>query len=193
MTAMRAAAGTMRMIALSALALWTAVAAAQDARVLIAAPHLEGFYSRTAVLVFATQGGHAGFILNRATDVTLAALFPDHAPSAKVADPVYVGGPDMTHALFAVVRGDPGGPSLRLFDELFVTADAQAVDRIIERTPNEARYFAGFVHWQPGELQSEVEAGFWYVDRPDPALLFGRDPGTMWEDLLRRLRTYRAS
>lgn len=153
---------------------------------LVAAPELQGLYSHTALLVVPMRGQHIGFILNRATDVKLAALFPDHAPSAKVADPVYFGGPERADAIFAVVPRDPGEASIRLFGELYVTAHAQVVDRIIEQTPNDARYFAGFVGWRPGELAAEIEAGYWYAAEPDAALVFSKDAGTMWESLLKR-------
>ena len=151
-------------------------------------------YSRTALLVVPAAGGqHLGFILNRATDLKLATLFPEHAPSAKVADPVYFGGPEMLGSIFAIVPRDPGGPALHLFGELFVTANGAAVDRIIEKTPNEARYFAGFVGWERGELAKEVESGFWFLAEPDAALLFKSDTGQMWDELVQRLRRHSLS
>jgi len=154
---------------------------------LVASPELQGLYSHTAVLVFPMRGQHAGFILNRSTDVKLATLFPDHAPSAKVADPIYFGGPEMMDSLFAVVRSNPGEAAVRLFGDLFVTADAETVDRIIEKTPNDARYFAGFVGWQAGELSQEIKDGFWYVADPDVGLVFSKDTGAMWDELVERL------
>jgi putative transcriptional regulator len=155
---------------------------------LVAAPDLQGLYNRTALLVVPAAGGqHLGFIINRATDVKLATLFPDHAPSAKVVDPVYFGGPEMVQSIFALVRRDPGVPALHLFGDVFVTGNGTAVDRIIEQTPNDARFFAGFVGWQPGELAKELEAGFWQVTEPDAALLFRSDTGTLWDELVNRL------
>lgn len=157
---------------------------------LVAAPDLQGLYSRTALLVVPAAGGqHLGFILNRATDLKLATLFPEHAPSAKVVDPVYFGGPEMVGAIFALVRRDPGVPALHLFGDLFVTGNGAAVDRIIEQSPNDARYFVGFVGWQPEELAKELAAGFWLVTEPDAALAFSKDTGAMWEELMKRLDT----
>jgi putative transcriptional regulator len=154
---------------------------------LVAAPDLQGPYSHTALLVVPQHGQHVGFILNRATGVKLETLFPEHAPSAKVADPVYFGGPERANAIFAVVPRDPGAPSVRLFGDVFVTAHSQIVDRIIEQTPNDARYFAGFVGWQPGELAAELEAGWWLVSDPDAAVVFSKDGGDdMWGALLKR-------
>ena len=159
--------------------------------VLVAQSDLQGVYSRSVLLVVPASGGqHLGFILNRATDVRLASLFPEHEPSAKVVDPVYFGGPEMMQSIFAVVRRDPGVPSLHLFGEVFATGNASTVDSIIEQTPNDARYFAGFVGWQRGELARELRAGFWHVTEPDENLLF-RDPAGMWEELRKRIAQLR--
>jgi putative transcriptional regulator len=145
-------------------------------------------YSRTALLVVPVVGGqHLGFILNRATDVKMATLFPEHAPSTKIAEPLYFGGPEMAGAIFAVVPRNPGGPALHLFDELFVTGNGASVDGIIESTPNDARYFVGYVGWARGELAAEIERGFWYLGKPDAALLFSKDTGRMWDELVTRL------
>jgi putative transcriptional regulator len=154
---------------------------------LVASPDLKGPYQHTALLVVPAGDKHIGFILNRATETTMGKLFPQHAPSAKVLDPVYFGGPEAADAVFAMVRRDPGRPSLRLLGDLFVTANAENVDRIIETTPNDARYFVGFVGWQQGELAGEIEKGYWYVGAPDPSLVFRKDATGMWDELVKRL------
>src|SRR5688572_21515694 len=155
--------------------------------ILVASPELQGPYSRTALIaVPAASGQHIGFILNRATEFTLAKVFPDHAPSAKVVDPVYLGGPEMLGSLFAMVPRDPGVPGLRLFGDVFVVANGDAVDLIIEKMPNEARYFTGFVGWQPGELAKELAVGYWHVSEPDAALVFSDKPAALWEVLQKR-------
>jgi len=68
-----------------------------------------------------------------------------------------------------------------------VTGNGKNIDRIIEQTPNDARYFAGFVGWTSGELAKEIEAGYWYVGAPDAALVFHKNTGAMWEELVTRL------
>ena len=154
---------------------------------LVASPDLQGLYTQTTLVAVPVGDKHLGFILNRATPYKLAALFPSHGPSAKVADPVYFGGPEMVDAIFAVVRRNPGAASLPLFDGVFVAGNSEIVDQIIEKTPNDARYFAGFVGWQPGELAKEIEAGWWYVADPDPGLFFRPDTSGLWEELVKRL------
>jgi putative transcriptional regulator len=163
---------------------------AQDLKkpmLLVAKPTLQGPYMQTALLAIPLGDKHIGFILNRATDVTLAKVFPEHAPSAKVVDPIYFGGPEAADSIFALVQRDPGAPSLQLFGDLFMTGNGRNIDRIIEQTPNEARYFAGFVGWMPDELASEIERGFWYVTDPDASIVFQKDPARIWPELMRRL------
>ncbi|HYD55486.1 MAG TPA: YqgE/AlgH family protein [Burkholderiales bacterium] len=160
----------------------------QKPLLLVAKPMLRGPYSHTALLVVPMGDKHIGFILNRSTGRAMAQVFPEHPPSKNVVDPIYFGGPEASDALFALVRRNPGEAALHLFDDLYMTANGRSIDRIIEETPNEARYFAGFVGWMPRELASEIERGFWYVAEPDAAEVFRKDAGeAMWEDLARRL------
>lgn len=154
---------------------------------LVASPTLQGPYQQTTLLAVPTGARHFGFVLNRSTGVKLSTLFPDHAPSAKVSGQVYFGGPVMSEALFAVVPRNPGEEALPLFGDLFVTNRAAAIDQIIEQTPNEARYFAGFVGWEAGELASEIARGLWYVTEPEVGLVFRSDTSGMWEEQVKRL------
>jgi putative transcriptional regulator len=132
------------------------------------------------------DGRHFGFILNRATDMTLARLYPDHAPSAKVKDPVYFGGPQSLNALFALSPRDPGEPSMHVLDGLYVAGNASVIDHIIEDVPNDARYFAGFVAWTSGELAQEIEAGYWYLGPADEETVLRHDTASLWEELVHR-------
>lgn len=171
--------------------LLAAGATAQDLTrpvLLVAKPTLKGPYRHTALIAVPLGDKHIGFILNRSTGRTMHSIFPDHEPSRKVQDPIYFGGPEASDALFALLRRDPGEPSMRLFGDLYMTAHGRNIDRIIEETPNDARYFAGFVGWMPRELALEIERGFWYVGEPDPADVFRKDAGeAMWEELSKRL------
>jgi putative transcriptional regulator len=163
---------------------------------LVASPRMDGPFHRTVlVAVPVSEGRHAGFIINRPTGQSLASLFPEHAPSKKVTVPVYFGGPTMIDAVFAVVRSndDRVGGAKTLLPGLLVVADAESIDKIIEQSPNEARYYVGLVVWEPGELDAEIAGGYWHVLRPDPDLLFRKDTRGMWEELIRRALATTAS
>jgi putative transcriptional regulator len=155
---------------------------------LVASPSLQGPYTHTALIVVPMGNKHIGFILNRSTQTPMSSAFPDHPPSAKVVDPIYFGGPEASDALFALLRRNPGQPSVHLFGDVYMTANGKSIDRIIETTPNDARYFAGFVGWMPEELAAEIEKGYWYVGDPDASVVFRKDAGEeLWRDLSKRL------
>src|SRR6267142_3668552 len=163
---------------------------------LVAAPRLiDPDYRETVLLVVPIENSrHVGVIVNKPTRNSLARLFPEHAPSKLVHDPVYFGGPMQRQAIFAVVHIDhtPGPGSIQMMKELFLALQAKVVDQIIEATPNEARYYMGYVVWLPGELRQEVDRGYWYVLDADPELVFRKNPAGLWEELLRRARAVTA-
>jgi len=146
-------------------------------------------YGNTVLIVRPLgEARHIGFIVNKPTTVTLGKLFPQHPPSQKVVDPVYLGGPMGPEVVFAMVKGrqSPGGKSLQLTPGLYVAFDSSVVDRIIETQPTEARFFAGMVLWQPGELAEEVKRGLWYVLDAAPEVCLRKSMDGLWEELVGR-------
>ena len=131
---------------------------------------------------------HVGFIVNKPTNMTLGKLFPKHIPSQKIVDPVYLGGPTGPEVIFAMVKDSksPGGRSLQLTPGLFLAFDSAIVDRIIETQPQQARFFAGMVMWQPHELADEVKRGLWFVMQAKPEVLLRKTTDSLWEDLVNR-------
>lgn len=131
---------------------------------------------------------HLGFIVNKPTNMTLGKLFPQHVPSQKVVDPVYLGGPTGAEVIFAMVKDkkSPGGRSLQLAPGIFLAYDSAVVDRIIETQSEQARFFAGMVMWQPHELADEVKRGLWFVLPAKPELLLRKPTDSLWEDLVGR-------
>ena len=157
--------------------------------ILVAKPELVDQLYGATILVVAPVGGdqHAGFIINRPTNVTLAELFPQDGPSQKVVDPVYLGGPLNPQAIFALVEREqsPGGQSFELMPGLYATVDEDTVDRIIRAESDHARFVAGLVVWRSGELRAEVERGAWYVLPPDARLALRKPSQGLWEELVR--------
>jgi len=188
------------MVALIALLIATPLAGAQgqdDALILVAHPAFRDLEYRQTVLIAAPapNGGHVGVILNRPTRRSLGSLFPEHEPSKKVAEPVYYGGPFSRGALVALVRGDnaPGAGSVLLMKNLYLAFRANTIDHVIETTPNEARYFVGYVGWRPGELRSEIDRGLWSVSNADLEVIFRKDTEGLWEELFQQSKRIRAA
>jgi putative transcriptional regulator len=156
--------------------------------ILVAKRQLQDRFYGATILVARPLGGeqHIGFIVNRPTKVTLGQLFPQHGPSQKVPEPVFVGGPINSESIFALVRTskNPGGRSVKLLDNLFAVIDGNIVDNVIENDASRARFVAGLVAWRTGELRDEIKRGAWFVLDADPALVL-RKPEGLWEELVR--------
>ena len=188
-----------RIVMLLALLMVAPLAGAQgqdDAIILVAHPAFRDLEYRQTVLIAAPapNGGHVGVILNRPTRRSLGSLFPEHEPSKKVVEPVFYGGPFSRGALVALVRADeaPGAGSVLLMKNLYLAFRANTIDHVIETTPNEARYFVGYVGWRPGELKSELDRGLWTVLNADVDTVFRKDTEGLWEELLQSSRRIRA-
>jgi len=174
-------------------------AAAQDqddAVLLVANPLFRDLEYRQTVLLAAPapNGGHIGVIINRPTKQSLGNLFPEHEPSKKVVEPVFYGGPFSRGALVALVRADsaPGAGTVPLMKHLFLAFRVTTIDHVIETTPNDARYFVGYVIWRPGELRSEIDRGLWAVQSASIDTVFRKDTEGLWEELLQASKRIRA-
>ena len=69
---------------------------------------------------------------------------------------------------------------------MFLVLDGATIDRVIEQNASDARFYAGLVFWEPGELESELERGVWYVIDHDPSLVFRGSTDGLWEELVNR-------
>ena len=177
----------------AALALVTTVAARaadlSEPVILVASPRLDGTPLEQTVVVAAPlpSGGYIGFIVNRPTTVKLETLLPEDAAARKVTEPVYLGGPQLLPGIFVVMRQPPadGGAMVPLGSGLVAVLDAPTVDRIMEETPNDARYFVGVMVWQPDELEDQAAQNAWEVRAADSAAILGAKATGLWNSLRR--------
>src|SRR5258706_16004730 len=90
-------------------------AAPEETVLLVAKRQLEDpIWGSTIVLAKPVAGGgHIGFIVNKPTKMSLAEVFPEHEPSKKVADPLFLGGTGDINLVFALEErhgGNKDGP-----------------------------------------------------------------------------------
>ena len=149
-----------------------------------------------AVLIVPVEGDrHIGVIVNRPTRRSLSSLFPEHQPSKKVAEPVFFGGPMSRGAVVALVHSEkePARGAIGLTKEMYLAMTVNIVDKVIEETPNDARYYVGYIVWRPGELRSEIDRKVWNVVNASPDVVFRKDTSNLWEELSRMARAITAS
>src|SRR5262245_49163573 len=168
----------------------SAAPATDEPMMLVAQADLQSPVFESAVIVVKplADGGHIGFIINRPTTATMSDLFPDDEASKKVADPLYLGGPDGYNRVFAVVgkRDTAGKDAFQLIPGVFLVSDSKDIDKVIASDPEHARFFLGLVTWRPGQLDDELDRGYWYVDKADAKLVLEKKTDGLWEELVRR-------
>lgn len=168
-----------------------------DAVILVASPGLrDADYRQSVVIVVPVENErHIGVIVNRPTRRSLSSLFPEHQPSKKVTEPVFFGGPMSRGAVVAVVKSekDPGKGTVGLTKDMFLAMTVNIVDKVIEDTPNDARFYVGYIVWRPGELRSEIDRKVWNVVNASPDVVFRKDTTNLWEEMSRLARAITAS
>jgi putative transcriptional regulator len=172
---------------------WAVPAPAADTEkpvMLVAKPELKGSLFESSILLVKPIGGgrHIGFIVNKPTRATLGQLFPEHEPSRKADHPVYLGGPQELNLVFALVErhGGAQADAMQITPELFLAVQETAIDQIIEKESDHARFFVGMVSWAPGELDEEIQRGYWFETEPETKFLLRKKTDGLWDELRRR-------
>jgi len=185
------------LIFLLGLASLSVLAQDPDGPTLLAAnPRVSGPYQGTVLLALPSGNGrHLGLILNRPTALRASAMFPELASGAKLAAPLFFGGPYLPGSLFALVRcpHPPTEDSVEVLAGLYLAQGRDEVAQVAGRLPARARFFVGVVVWQRGELQSELDAGDWLVADADVELWTNGSVDTLWQRLLERVQTMLAA
>jgi len=120
-----------------------AATATDEVMMLVAQPDVQGAVFESSIIFVRPlpDGSHIGFILNRRTTATMTDLFPDDEASKKVADPLYLGGPDGYNRVFALVdKREAVKGAIQMMPGLFLVADAKDIDRVIASDPEHARF-----------------------------------------------------
>jgi putative transcriptional regulator len=170
-----------------------ALAQAPAAPVLLAAdPALAGPYQGTVLFVVPSgKNTHFGFILNRPTATRVPEVLPEVPQAASVPSPVFFGGPFMRDTIFALARAPhpPVEGAIEVLPGVHMAHGREAAARVAEHFPARARFYAGVVIWQRGELDAELASGHWMIAEPDVDLVIGGSADTLWQRVLERLQT----
>ncbi|UCH46673.1 MAG: YqgE/AlgH family protein [Betaproteobacteria bacterium] len=169
----------------------------RDSILLVAARHMmDPNFARTVVLVmFPTDTGPSGVILNRPSRITLRDVWPDNAQRQDRTDRLYIGGPVEPDGLLFLFRMTP--PPERAWwaiDDIYFSGDGELLETLLETNGPDAgqRFFAGYAGWAPGQLENEIARGDWHVLAADPNVIYDKELGTLWQRMYQRATLPRA-
>lgn len=168
-----------------------AVKALAGGKLLIAARGLpDGNFSRTVILLVAyNDKGAMGVVVNRRTDLALARVFPDLAPSGSSVSQAFMGGPVERTGAIGLVRGpDTPADARHIVDGVSLVSTREALEALVKSgtTSSRFRVYLGYAGWGPGQLDAETLEGSWHVAAGEAGVVFDPDPAAVWQRQIAR-------
>jgi putative transcriptional regulator len=95
---------------------------------------------------------------------------------------VYFGGPVGPYAAFVLHSTDYKDEQTHLVTpDLAITSDKEILSLIGQgKGPRRSLVAVGYAGWGPGQLESEIAQGSWYIAPPDESILFSDDVDSEW-------------
>ncbi|HMK62426.1 MAG TPA: YqgE/AlgH family protein [Acidimicrobiales bacterium] len=171
---------------------WPSAGGLLGGRLLVATPQLEDpNFTRTVVLILEhDEPGAVGVVLNRPLRVEVAEILDPWEELAAEAPPsvVFSGGPvspDAVIGLAQAVSSEVSGEWKSVVGGVgVVDLSVSPVDQpVVLRS---ARLFSGYAGWGPGQLESEVADGGWFVIDAVAGDVMADQPQRLWHDVLHR-------
>jgi len=166
-------------------------------QLLVATPALEGpMFAHTVIYMVRSDArtGAMGLVVNRALgEVPMGVLLDQSGlPSAGAKGSVrlHVGGPVEATSIFVLHTDDYAGPdTVKVGGGIALTAEPYILQSIAEgKGPRRARFTLGYAGWAPGQLEAEMEAGYWIVVPADAAIVFDDANETKWDRAMAKRR-----
>jgi putative transcriptional regulator len=155
---------------------------------LIASRRLDdAIFGETVVLLLAYgPDGAQGIVINRRTLVRISTALPNLEALADRPDTLYWGGPVEPDKAVMLTRGDAPPPTGQpLLGDVWVVRKRDAIESLLTRGSSDAtmRLYGGYAGWSPGQLESEIATGAWYLRPADADRLFAEDTDGLWKTL----------
>jgi putative transcriptional regulator len=147
-------------------------------------------FARTVVLLVQYDArGVVGLVLNRRTDIPLSRVLQSLKAAKGRSDPVYLGGPVETPAVFALLQA-PGKVegAEHIFGAVYLISAKTLFEQTVSTRPDPGVFhvYLGYAGWTNEQLRKEVELGAWFVFPPDASTVFNSDPDSLWSQMIRK-------
>jgi putative AlgH/UPF0301 family transcriptional regulator len=146
------------------------------------------FAETVVLLVHYEEEGVLGLILNRRTDVPISRVF-DFKAAKDRSDPVFLGGPVETSAVFALIQSPVKiEKAEKIFGGVYLISDKSLFEKELSVPPNPGNFhvYLGYAGWTQDQLRAEVQTGSWFVFPADAAEVFNPDPKSLWLQMIQK-------
>ena len=166
-----------------------------DGEFLIAAKHLrdQNFYRAVILIVEHNDEGAMGLVVNRPSSIAVDTALGGQS-SVSLDEPVFIGGPVETSALFVLhdhLR--PGLQDREIVPGLFLAGSDDSLRTVVSPESDadlhgHFRVYCGYAGWGSEQLEAEVSRGDWWSVPADCSTVLEEDPYGIWEVCMRRFR-----
>jgi putative AlgH/UPF0301 family transcriptional regulator len=160
-------------------------------RVLVASRNLgDPHFAKTVILlVHYDAQGVLGLVLNHRTDVPLSRALDSLKGAKDRSDPVYLGGPLETAAVFALLQS-PAKPegAEHVFGGVYLINSKPLFEQTMSAQPKPDVFhvYLGYAGWTQAQLRQEVELGAWFIFPAETGTVFNTDPEALWPEMIRK-------
>lgn len=151
---------------------------------------VEGLDRAVVLVLEHDEEGTLGIILNRPTPVAVGAVLEvTWQGLAGDLDVIFEGGPhaaDEAVGVAVITDTGPVEPGWQQVHGAIYLVNLGTPPELLAPGLHSLRIFAGYVDWDPGELEDQLIEGHWYVVDSEPGDVSSRSPETLWRDVLRR-------
>lgn len=147
------------------------------------------FLKTVILLVRCDAQGVVGLVLNRRSQVPLSRVLKDFKSAKDRSDPVYLGGPVETPAVFALLQSASKVEGAEhIFGRIYLVSARPLFEKTISARPDPGVFhvYLGYAGWTQDQLRREVELGAWYVFPADASTVFSSDPDSLWPQMIRK-------
>jgi putative transcriptional regulator len=133
-----------------------------EGRLLLASPELRdpNFLQTVLLMVTHNDDGAFGLVLNRPLKVRLQEVWGQVAPTpAARNDVIYLGGP--CEGPLMALHDEPNFGGSEVIAGLHFSTERDLLAQLVADPSRNAKFFAGFSGWGPGQLEGEMEEGSW--------------------------------
>jgi putative AlgH/UPF0301 family transcriptional regulator len=147
------------------------------------------FAETVILLVHYDTKGVVGLMLNRRTDVPLSKVLDNLNAAKDRSDPVYLGGPVETPAVFGLLRSTAKLEGAEhVFGAIYWISAKSVFERVISSRPDPGvfRVYLGYAGWTNEQLRKETELGGWFIFEADNRTIFSANPDSLWRQLIKK-------
>lgn len=158
-------------------------------RMLISAPHLSDFFSRTVILITEyNENGSIGFVINRPVKEKLHEIiedFPEFNSKVMLGGPVETDIVNFIHRAGNLIEG-----GLEISSGIYWGGNFETLKLLAEANklkPEDFIFFLGYSGWSGGQLDDELKENTWIVSKAEEDLIFDVEPDKKWSEILKRM------